>query len=319
MHPNLARTVRSFAPRALLALLALYVIWGSTYLAIAVGIETLPPLLMAGARFVVAGGLLCAFAWHRLERRPTGIELRNAAIIGTGLCLGGNGLVTVAEQRISSGTAALLVATVPLWLTGFDRLVFGVRLSRLSVIGLIAGFAGTGLLVRPGGSSDPLGAFLVVAAAFLWAAASLYARRSPAVSSPSVNVGLQMVFGGIATLIAATAVGEWSDLDLGAVSRASALAWVYLVVAGSIAGFSAYVYLLRNVETHVAGTYAYVNPVIAVILGAVILDEQLDAPTILAGLAVCAAVAVIIIGGRGRKTADAPGPGPAGEPASEPA
>lgn len=298
MHPNLARTVRSFTPRALLALAALYVIWGSTYLAIAVGIETLPPLAMAGTRFIVAGGVMTAIAWHRLERRPTRIELRNAAIVGTGLCLGGNGLVTVAEQSIASGTAALLVATVPLWLTGLDRIVFGVRLSRLTVAGLVAGFIGTAILVRPGGSGEVLGALLVVAAAFLWASASLFARRSPAVSSPSVNVGLQMIFGGISTLIAATAAGEWSDLDLVSVSRASWIAWAYLIVAGSIAGFSAYVYLLRNVDTHVTGTYAYVNPVIAVALGTVILDERLDVATIAAGLIVCASVAAIIIGGR---------------------
>jgi drug/metabolite transporter (DMT)-like permease len=296
--------MRSFSPRALVALGSLYVIWGSTYLAIAIGIETLPPLAMAGARFVVAGGVMCAFAWHRLQRRPTSLELRNAAIVGTGLCLGGNGLVTLAEQRIASGTAALIVATVPLWLTGLDRVFFGVRLSRMTVGGLIAGFAGTALLVRPGGASDTLGAFLVVAAAFLWASASLFARRTPAVSSPSVNVGLQMVFGGIASLVAATAVGEWSDLDIASVSLASTVAWLYLIAAGSIVGFSAYVYLLRNVPTHVTGTYAYVNPVIAVILGAVILDEALDVWTLVAGGIVCASVAAIIIGGR-RPTAGA--------------
>lgn len=292
--------MRSFAPRAILALVALYVIWGSTYLAIAVGIETLPPFAMAGTRFVVAGTVMCALAWHRLERRPTWIELRNAAIVGTGLCLGGNGLVTVAEERIASGTAALIVATVPLWLTGLDRLLFGVRLSRAAVAGLVAGFAGTALLVRPGGTGDTLGALLVVAAAFLWASASLFARRSATVSSPSVNVGLQMIFGGISTLIAATIAGEWSGFDPGTVSRASWLAWGYLIVAGSIAGFSAYVYLLRNVDTHVTGTYAYVNPVIAVALGAVILDERLNASTLIAGLIVCASVAAIILGGRRR-------------------
>jgi drug/metabolite transporter (DMT)-like permease len=295
--------VSSFNPRALLALASLYIIWGSTYLAIAVGIETMPPFAMAGARFVVAGAVMCAFAWHRLPARPTWIQLRNAAIVGTGLCLGGNGLVTVAEERIASGTAALLVATVPLWLTGLDRLFFGTRLRGLSVAGLVAGFAGTALLVRPGGTSDTFGAVLVVLAAFLWASASLFARRSAAVASPSVNVGLQMVFGGVATLIAATLAGEWGRLDLANVSTASWIAWAYLIVAGSIAGFSAYVYLLRNVPTHVAGTYAYVNPVIAVFLGAVILDERLNASTIIAGLVVCVSVAAIILGGRKRKPA----------------
>lgn len=297
--------MRSLPSRTWLALLSIYVIWGSTYLAIAIGIDTMPPFAMAGARFVVAGVLMCAFAWHRLERAPTAIELRNAAIVGTGLCLGGNGLVTVAEQRISSGTAALLVATVPLWLTGLDRLRHGVRLSRLTVAGLVVGFVGTALLVRPGGSSDSFGAALVVLAAFLWAAASLYARRSASVSSPSVNVGLQMVFGGIVTLVAASAAGEWADLDLAGISTASWLAWGYLVIAGSIVGFSAYVYLLRNAPTHVTGTYAYVNPVIAVVLGALVRDESVTVTTIVAGLAVCASVAAIILGGRA--TTERPG------------
>lgn len=302
--------LHSLSPRAWLALISIYLIWGSTYLAIAVGIETMPPLLMAGARFIVAGGIMMAFTWHRIARLPSWIEVRNATLVGTGLCLGGNGLVTIAEGRIASGMAALLVATVPLWLTGMDRLFFGVRLAKVTVVGLVLGFLGTALLVRPGGSADTIGALLVVAAAFLWASASLYARRSVVVPVPAANTGLQMLMGGIATLVAATLGGEWGDLDLAGISTASWLAWAYLVVAGSIAGFSAYVWLLRNVDTHIAGTYAYVNPVIAVILGAAILDERINAGSLAAGGIIVLSVAAIIAGGTKRRGPIEPPPEP---------
>ena len=302
--------MHALTPLAWIALVSIYLIWGSTYLAIKVGIETMPPLVMAGTRFIVAGLAMLVAGWHRLERRPTWEEVRNATIVGTGLCLGGNGLVTIAEERISSGLAALIVATVPLWLTGLDRLLFGVRLARLTVVGLVIGFAGTGLLVRPGGSADTVGALLVVAAAGLWAGASLFARRSEAVPAPVVNVGLQMFMGGIATLVGATLLSEWGRLEIDEISVASWAAWIYLIVAGSIAGFSAYVWLLRNVETHIAGTYAYVNPVIAVVLGAVILDERLDTATLVAGGLVVVSVAAIIAGGTKRRGAIEPPPEP---------
>lgn len=279
-----------------MALWAIYLIWGSTYLAIAVGIRTLPPLVMAGTRFVVAGLVMLAVTWRSAPRRPNRIEVRNAAIIGTALCLGGNGLVTIAESRIASGTAALVVATVPLWLAGLDRLLFGTRLSRLAVGGLLAGFAGVALLVRPGGASDLVGILEVVAAAAIWACGSLFARRSDAADPPSLNVGLQMFAGGISTLAVATVGGEWARLDLSAVSLESTLAWLYLIVAGSIAGFSAYIWLLRNTPTSVAGTYAYVNPIIAIVLGTMFLDERLEVETVIAGGIIIVAVAAIIAG-----------------------
>lgn len=300
-----------FSPRAWLALISLYIIWGSTYLAIAYGIESMPPLIMAGTRFVVAGAIMMAFTWHKVRRWPTWVEVRNATIIGTGLCLGGNGLVTIAEARISSGIAALIVATVPLWLTGLDRLFFGRRLAPMTVAGLVLGFAGTGLLVRPGGATDTVGALLVVAAAGLWASASLFARKSVTVPNPSANVGLQMLLGGFATLLAATFGGEWGDLDVGSITMASWVAWVYLIVAGSIAGFSAYVWLLRNVETHIAGTYAYVNPVIAVVLGAVFREERLELLTLAAGGIVVLSVAAILAGGSNREVSESLPPEPA--------
>ncbi|MFP5225952.1 MAG: EamA family transporter [Actinomycetota bacterium] len=293
--------------RVWIALAAVYIVWGSTYLAIAIGIETLPPLVMAGTRFGFAGLLLLAIVGRKMPRRPTLEELRNAAIIGTALCLGGNGLVTIAEARIASGTAALLVATVPLWLASLDRVVLGARLSRGVTAGLLVGFIGTALLVQPGGTGDMIGALQVAAAAALWASGSLFARRSAAVAPPLANIGFQMLFGGLATLVVATLGGEWSELDLSAMSASSAYAWLYLVFAGSLIGYTAYVWLLRNAPTSVVGTYAYVNPVIAVSLGMVIRDERLAGQTLLGGAIVLASVAVIVATGkRKRSVSDMP-------------
>lgn len=283
--------------RVWVALAAVYIVWGSTYLAIAIGIETLPPLLMAGTRFGFAGLLLLAVVGRRMARRPTLEELRNAWIVGTALCLGGNGLVTIAEARIASGTAALLVATVPLWLASMDRLVLGARLTRDATLGLMVGFVGTALLVRPGGTGDVIGALEVTAAAGLWAAGSLFARRSAAVDPPLANIGLQMFFGGLSTLVVATIGGEWARLRLDAVSASSGFAWLYLVFAGSIIGYTAYVWLLRNAPTSIVGTYAYVNPVIAVSLGVLVRDERLTGQTMLGGMIVLASVAVIVATG----------------------
>lgn len=292
----------NLSARVWIALAAVYIVWGSTYLAIAIGIETLPPLIMAGTRFGFAGLLLLIFVGHKIPKRPTLEELRNAAIIGTALCLGGNGLVTIAEARIASGTAALLVATVPLWLASLDRVFLGTRQTRGVTVGLLVGFVGTALLVQPGGTGDTVGALQVAAAAALWAAGSLFARRSAAVDPPLANIGFQMLFGGLATLVVATIGGEWADLDLAAMSASSAYAWLYLVFAGSLIGYTAYVWLLRNAPTSVVGTYAYVNPVIAVSLGMLIRDERLAGQTLLGGAIVLASVAVIVAAGQRRRS-----------------
>lgn len=299
----------NLSARVWIALAAVYVVWGSTYLAIAVAIETLPPLLMGGTRFMTAGLILLVVVARKMSRRPTLEELRNAWIVGTALCLGGNGLVILAEARISSGTAALLVATVPLWLAGLDRVVLGVRLRRGVVVGLVVGFVGTALLVRPGGTGDVIGALEVVAAAGFWAAGSLFARKSVAADPPLANIGLQMLLGGCSMAVVGTLAGEWGTVSVDAFSRASVFAWIYLVLAGSLIGFTAYVWLLRNAPTSIVGTYAYVNPVIAVSLGAVILNERLAVQTLIGGAIVLLSVAVIVAGNARAKATVAAEPG----------
>jgi len=301
-------------PRALTVVAALgvvYVIWGSTYLAIRIVIETLPPFLMASARWIVGGVVLYVFAIRRGDGsdRPTLTHWRSAAVIGTALCLGGNGLVAVAEQRVASGTAALLVATVPLWLVLFEWLRHRVKPSKPVSAGLVVGFIGTGILVLPGGAGavDPSGAGLVLLAGAIWAAGSLYARRARLPSRPLVAAGMEMIMGGIALLVAATIVGEWARLDLRGVSRSSGIALAYLAVFGSIVAFTSYVWLLRNVQTSLVATYAYVNPLVAVVLGSLIADERLTATMIAGGLVIVAAVALIVTASGGTpRAADEP-------------
>jgi len=275
-----------------------YIIWGSTYLAIRVAIETLPGLLMAGVRFLVAGSIMFAIGIARGDRegdRPTKRQWWAAAVIGTALCLGGNGLVVLAEERIASGTAALIVAAVPMWVAVFEWARHGVRLARAVVIALLTGFAGVGILVGPGdGGVDTIGALLVVGATVSWAAGSVYARRADLPKRPVVSTGMEMIGGGIALLVAGTLSGEWGTVDAGEFSRSSLLAMAYLTVLGSIAGFSAYVWLLRNVEASLATTYAYVNPFVAVLLGALIVDEEITRVTLIAGAIIIGSVAVIV-------------------------
>lgn len=287
-----------FGAKVWLALLSVYIIWGSTYLAIRVAIETLPGLLMAGVRFTIAGLIMYAIGIRRGDRegdRPTRSHWRAAIIIGTALALGGNGFVVLAEERIASGTAALIVATVPLWVALFEWVRHGASLTRPVVIAMLAGFGGVAVLAGPGEQAiDTIGALLVVAATIFWAAGSVYARRADLPARPVVSTGMEMIGGGIALFIAGTIRGEWGDLNVAGFSRSSLLALAYLTTFGSIIGFSAYVWLLRNVEASLATTYAYVNPFIAVLLGAVFVDEQITRTILIAGAIIVASVAVIV-------------------------
>ncbi len=295
------------------ALGAVWVIWGSTYLAIRVVIETFPPLLAMSMRWMAAGLVLFTIAVRRGDRsdRPTARQWRSAAIIGTALCLGGNGVVAVAEHRVASGTAALLVATVPLWVAVFEWARYRARLSRAVVIGLVVGFAGTAVLVKPGGDAavDAIGASLVLLAAAIWAGGSLYSRRADLPARPLVAAGMEMICGGIACFLAGTMGGEIGRFDAGALSRSSAIALGYLAVFGSIVAFTSYVWSFRNVPTSLATTYAYVNPLIAVVLGVVIASEALIATTVVGGLVIVVAVAIIVTAtGGGVRSEDEPPP-----------
>lgn len=289
----------------LLAFAAIYVIWGSTYLAIRVAIDTIPPFLMAGSRFLVAGGLM--YVWARLGKRaarPTAYEWRGAAMVGLLLMVGGNGLVTWAEQLITSGVAAVLVATMPLWMAALDARFFGgPRPTGLTVAGLLGGLLGVVVLIAPSAgdvrSVHPGGALLVVLAASLWATGSLLSRRVALPSTLTLSVAMQMLAGGAVLVVLGLATGEWSRVDLAAVSARSFFALVYLIVFGSIVAISAYVWLLRVAAPAAVATYAFVNPIVAVGLGWALLDEPVSARTAAAAVLIIGSV-VILLAAKGR-------------------
>ncbi len=289
-----------------LALWAVYIIWGTTYLAIRVVNETLPPLLSASVRFLVAGALMYAWTSRRGDRegdRPTRAHWRSAAIVGTLLVLGGNGAVVWAEKTIPSGVTALLIALVPLWMALFDRLFFGGHLRPRALVGLVAGFAGAALLLgaEASGEVDLVGMLFAVGASVSWATGSLFSRSAPLPERPFVGVGMEMLVGGVGLAIAGILAGELGRIDASGFSTASLLGLLYLIVFGSWVGFSAYLWLLRVARTSLVSTYAYVNPVVAVFLGWLILDEAVGLRTLVAGGIIVASVALIISAGGARR------------------
>ena len=301
----------------------MYVVWGSTYLGIAIMIETLPPLLAAGVRFLVAGLLVLGaiVARARLRRnaepveRPTRAHVRSAFIIGTLLLLGGNGGVVLAELYIPSGLAAVLVATTPIWIAVFDALLRRRRPSGLVIGGLVAGIVGVAILLAPlddVGRIDPIGIGLVTLAEISWAAGSLYAQRAPLPRSALLGTGLEMLAGGTALFLAGVLLGEIGRTNVEAFSIRSVLALAYLVVFGSFVAFSAYTWLLANAPVTTVSTYAYVNPIVAVALGAIILSEPITPRTLVASAIIIGAV-VAMVSGRPREDEEN-GPSPAAAP-----
>jgi drug/metabolite transporter (DMT)-like permease len=277
------------------ALATVYVVWGSTYLAIRITDRTMPPMLMSSVRFLVAGVALYAFA-SRGRARPTLREWRAAAIVGGALLLIGNGGVAWAVTRLDSGLAALIVAIIPLWVAVLDRAVFGRRLSLPAIVGLVVGFAGVALLVRPGGGVDVVAALALVGTTGAWAAGSLYARGAPLPQSPLLAASMQMLCASVLLGVAGVAFGEPARVHADAFSAKPVAAWLYLVLVGSLVAFSAYAWLLKNVKIGVVSTYAFVNPVVAVGLGALFLGEQITASTLLAGASIIVAVILIVTG-----------------------
>jgi len=280
------------------ALGAVYLIWGSTYLAIRVMVETVPALLGAGVRFVVAGAALLFLTSLRRERRslPSRPDLLRLAVIGTLLAAGGNGLVTVAEKHVPSALSALVIASVPLWIVVF-RSVSGDRPRAATVGGVAIGFAGVALLLLPGNrpAGVPLDSTLVlVAAAMSWALGSLLAQRWRVPVKPLVATGWQMLAGGLVMMLAALAAGELGDVRWSAFSAKSVWSLAYLILIGSLVGYSAYTWLLENVPISKVSTYAYVNPVVAVILGWAILGEHISLTILAASLLIVTAVATIV-------------------------
>jgi drug/metabolite transporter (DMT)-like permease len=288
--------------RVVAAFAAIYLIWGSTYLGIRIAIETLPPFLTAGLRFIIAGPLLYAWARRNGASRPTGVQWRAAAIVGGLLLLGGNGLVTWGEQRVSSGLAALLVATVPLWMVLLDWLFMrGGRPAGKVFLGLILGLIGIVLLIGPTDllgehRVDLIGVAMLLLAALSWAIGSLYARRAPLPDAPLLGTSLEMIAGGVLLLLASAVKGEWVQVDLASVSLRSWLALAYLTLLGSIVAFTAYTWLLRVSTPARVATYAYVNPVVAVVLGWAVVGEVLTGQMLLAAVVIVLAVVVITTG-----------------------
>jgi drug/metabolite transporter (DMT)-like permease len=283
-----------------LALLALYIVWGSTYLAILFAVETIPPFLSAGIRFLVSGGILFLWRWAAGDRMPTKRQWRSTAVVGIFLLLGGNGLVSFAEQRIASGIAALIVGTVPLWLVLIEALrPGGVRPSWQAILGLIIGFGGIYLLVGPSelnvGSLqfDTIGIGAVILASFLWSIGSIYSRGADMPASSLMATGAEMLIGSAALFAVSGLLGEWRNFDLAAVSTQSWLGLAYLITFGSLVGFVSYIWLLKNAPVSLVATYAYVNPLVAVFLGAWLADEAINARILVAGLVIIGSVILI--------------------------
>ena len=309
------RTAPASAPpssvRVAVALGALYLVWGSTYLAIRIAVETIPPLTASAVRFLIAGGLLYAATIRTGDAagdRPGRREWRDAAIVGGLLLAGGNGLLAIGERTIPSGIAALIIATLPLWVAILGRLFFGVVLSRRILAGTLIGFAGVAVLVGPTGGAgdlDPYGAAVVLLSPVFWAVGSLYSRGAHAPRRPLVGTAMQMLAGSAILFVLAAASGDLAGVRPAEVTRASVAAVAYLVFVGSLVGYTAYVWLLRVAPISLVATYAFVNPVIAVLLGWVVLAEPLEPRTIVAGAIIVVAVAVIVRarGGESRQPA----------------
>jgi len=280
------------------ALSVVYVIWGSTYLAIAVVVAELPPMLVMAARFLLAGGLLLVVSTRRGDRAGDRIRPRHllqATITGGLLLVAGTGLIVLAQTRLSSGLTALLAATVPLFLALFARAVFGERLSARAWLGLLVGLTGIGVLVDPGGGQ--LGAMLLaLAGAASWAAGSMRSRASTGPRRPMVAASLEMLGAAALFAILGLLLGEASGLRLSGVSAGAWFGFAYLTIAGSLVAYTAYGWLLRNASTTLVGTYAYVNPVVAVGLGWLILGEVVTARTLLAGALVLVSVVLLVTG-----------------------
>ena len=294
-HPSRAQIIAGFA--------AVYVLWGSTYLAIRFAVQTIPPFLMAGTRHLAAGVVLYLYARRNGAPKPAAVHWKSAALIGTLLLLGGNGLVSWAEARVASGPAALIVASVPLWMVALSAAGSRRRPHGPVLAGLGLGLAGIALLVLPSGTGShagvaPAGAIALLVAAFCWSAGSLWSRHVPLPSSTLLATGMEALAGGAALWITGLLGGE--RVHAAAITLRSALSLGYLVVAGSIVGFSAYVWLLKVTSPERVSTYAFVNPIVAVTLGLALGGETLTPRIAAAAAVIVGAVAIILKFGESR-------------------
>ncbi len=281
----------------------IYVVWGSTYLAIRFGIATIPPFIMGAVRFLIAGMALYAWSRTRGAPKPTRLEWRNSAIIGTLLLFVGNGAVSWAEQRVSSGMTSLLVSTVPLWVV-LCELWEGTKPRLLQILGVGIGLVGVALLVLPtdgklsSAAVDPLGALVLAIGSLSWTIGSLYSRRAVLAKPATVAIAMQMLSAGVLLFGLAVVTGEFHGLKMANISTRSIWALLYLIVLGSLVGFSTYMWLLRVASPAAVGTYAYVNPVVAVLLGVAFAGERLPPQAIVAMLIIVGGVAMVSLAPR---------------------
>jgi len=292
-HPPRLRLLAAFA--------AIYLIWGSTYLAIAFAIQTFPPLLMAGARFMIAGGGLYLWARARGAEPPRRIQWGWAFFLGALFFLMGNGAVVWVEQRLASGLTALIVAMVSVWTALLEWLrPRGVRPSGLVLLGIVLGFAGVALLVLPGGSgaghADPSGVLLLMGSTLAWSLASVLSRTADLPASASLVSGMEMLAGGVWLLLVSGFIGDWGRFDPAAVSLKSALSLLYLIVFGSLVTFTCFAWLLKVSTPNKVATAGYVNPMVAVFLGWALGGESLSTRSLVASLVIVGSVVLIISG-----------------------
>jgi drug/metabolite transporter (DMT)-like permease len=288
--------------RVIIAFAALYLIWGSTFLGIRFAIDTIPPFLMAGARFVAAGLIMYVIAWAQGIGKSTWANWRTSLIIGACLLLAGNGGVTISEQHIDSGLAALIVAIVPSyitilgWASGMSP-----RPTPIVWLALAGGFVGVGILFGPAlhfasnsGRHPAIGISILLVSSFIWSAGSLYSRTAKHAASPFLTAAQQMLCGGALLLLAAIATGELRRLHPSSISTLSLASFVYLVIIGAVVGYTAYIWLLRHCEPAKVATYAYVNPIVAVLLGALFAGETLTMRMLIAAGLIIGSVALVI-------------------------
>src|SRR5205809_4596969 len=288
--------------RVIIAFVALYLVWGSTYLGIRFAIESIPPFLMAGMRFLLAGLIMYVIAWSQGTYKSSWANWRTSLIIGACLLLAGNGGVTISEQYIDSGLAALIVAIVPIyivllaWATGMAR-----RPIPVVWLGLVGGFLGVGTLLGPalrvsanGGRHPAIGMSILLFSSFIWSAGSLYSRTAKHAPSPFLTAAQQMICGGLLLLLAGVVTGETRRLHPSSMSILSLASFAYLVVIGAVVGYTAYIWLLRHCDPAKVATYAYVKPVVAVLLGAAFAGEILSMRSLVAAGLIIGSVAMVI-------------------------
>jgi drug/metabolite transporter (DMT)-like permease len=298
-----ARTTTATAPptdwRVWGALSIVYVVWGSTYLAIAYLVDSLPPMLTGGVRFVTAGLIIVAVAVARSGRAVLRtLDARTVAaagVVGALLATGGNGLVMLGETHIASGLAALIVAAVPMWVVVFRRAT-GDRVKRVTLVGVLFGFAGVALLLLPGGGghADPAGFFIVLAASLCWSTGSFIGSKLAMPADPFLSTGVQMGLGGLVGIVIGLVAGDAGKVHASSFTADAVISFVYLVLIGSVIAYTAYSWLLRNAPVSKVVTYAYVNPVIAIVLGALFRDESITLTILVGAVIIVGSVAAVV-------------------------